>query len=158
GVVGGDTQDVGEDVEPLARSNEHFTQVFTRVLPLQRSEIKDERLRDPGVVDVVRGDHQKSLHIGGRREVEWKEGLTALIAQSVGDTLSLLLVIHHDLALDGARRRNSEIVVEQRTKDWILDGRERLLGAHHPSEEALPECLWSNWSFGSSWLCGSKQG
>ena len=67
GVVGGgDAQDVGEDVEPLARSNECFTHthVFTRVLTLQRDEIENERARDPGIVDVMRSDAHKSLGVG----------------------------------------------------------------------------------------------
>jgi hypothetical protein len=55
GVVGGDAQNVVKNPELVARRNERFTQVLTRVLAGQMGQGEKERLRDPVVVvvDVV---------------------------------------------------------------------------------------------------------
>jgi hypothetical protein len=157
GVVGGDAQKLGEYVEPLARGNKGFTQVFARVLADQRDKVEDERLWDPGVVDVVRGDPQEGLGVGRCPAVERDGDLAACVAQPVADANRLILVTLDDLTLDRVRRRNDSVWAEQRTKAWFLDGQEWLIGAHHPFDKALPEFLRREWGLDVGWLRRSEK-
>ena len=73
----------------------------------------------------MHGDPQKVLGVGRRPTVEREGDLAAYTAQAAANAIRLILVTLHDIALDGLRRRNSDVgheQVEHRAKLRILDG------------------------------------
>ena len=141
-VVGGHAQKLVKYSEPLARPNERSAQILTRVLIRQGDKVEDERLHGPAIVDVVAGDPQESLVVGRCPAVERDGDFTGCVTQSLTNPALLLMKTLHNIALDSISRRNRDAggdPVDKRAKICVVDGRERLIAAHYPSDKELPD-------------------
>lgn len=108
----------------------------------ERNEAKNERVQGPVGVDRMPGDPQKGPGVGRCPAVERDGDFTGCVTQSLTNPALLLMKTLHNIALDSISRRNRDAggdPVDKRAKICVVDGRERLIAAHYPSDKELPD-------------------